>query len=321
MNPFPVQTPVLLAPMAGYTDSAFRLICRSFGCDLAYTEMVSAKGLQYRNGRTEALLSVDPDEDVAVQLFGSDARVLAEQASRLCGDLGERLLLIDLNMGCPAGKIVKNGEGCALMRTPEQAARIVAAVVKRSRVPVTVKLRAGWDERSVNAPAFAALMEDSGAHAVTVHGRTRMQQYAGKADWGVIAEVKARVRIPVIGNGDVRDGASALAMLARTGCDGVMVARGALGNPFVFAEIRAALSGAPYTPPTERQRREMAARHVDMALARKGARGLVELRKHIPYYVSGTRGAAQLRTALMRARSAEELRALLLDTDNPRTYN
>ncbi len=317
MNPFPTQSPVLLAPMAGYTDSAFRLLCRSFGCDLAYTEMVSAKGLHYLNGRTQILLNLDPEEtDVAVQLFGSDAAILAEQAERLCDALGTRLRLIDVNMGCPANKIVKNGEGCALMRTPEKAAGILSAVVKRSRVPVTVKFRAGWDAQSVNAPAFAAMAEECGVAAVTVHGRTRMQQYAGHADLDVIAAVKARVHIPVIGNGDVRDGRSALAMLRQTGCDGLMIARGALGNPFVFPEIRAALANAPYTPPTERMRRETAIRHADMVMARKGEHGLLELRKHIPYYITGMRGAARLRTALMNAKSVADLRALLLDTGN-----
>lgn len=322
MTPFPEKTPILLAPMAGYTDSAFRLLCSSCGCDLAYTEMVSAKGLHYLNGRTHALLAIDPAETrVAVQLFGSDAAVMAEQAEVLCDALGERLTLIDINMGCPANKIVKNGEGSALMQTPEKAADIVAAVAKRSRVPVTVKFRAGWDAQSVNAPAFAQRMEESGAAAVTVHGRTRMQQYSGTADLAVIAAVKARVHIPVIGNGDVRDGPSALAMLNETGCDGLMIARGALGNPFVFEQVRAAVAGTPYAPPTERQRREMAARHVDMVLERKGEHGLVELRKHIPYYVAGMRGAARLRTALMGAATAADLRALLLDMGDGRTYN
>lgn len=314
-NPFPVKTPVLLAPMAGYTDSAFRLLCRSFGCDLCCTEMVSAKGLSHFNGRTEALLAVDPEEtDVAVQLFGSDADILASEAERLSDTLGARLRLIDINMGCPAGKIVKNGEGSALMRTPELAARIVTAVVKKSRVPVTVKIRAGWDDTTRTAPEFAAMLEDCGAAAVTVHGRTRMQQYGGRSDPAVIAAVKARVHIPVIGNGDVTDGQSALQLLSDTGCDGVMVARGALGNPFIFAEIRAALDGKPYTPPTDADRRETAVRHADMVVARKGEYGLVELRKHIPRYIGGTRGAAKLRTALMNAATVADLRALLLDT-------
>ncbi len=317
MTPFSTETPVLLAPMAGYTDSAFRILCRSFGCDLAYTEMVSAKGLHFLNARTELVLSIDADEPpVAVQLFGSDPAIMGEQAERLCDLAGDRLVLIDLNMGCPAQKIVKNGDGCALMRDLPLAARVIEQAARHSRVPVTVKFRKGWDAAHENAADFARMAEQSGAAALTVHGRTREQQYGGAADLACIAAVKQAVSIPVIGNGDVRDGASAKRMLTETGCDGVMIGRGALGNPFVFAAVKSALAGLPHTPPDRRARMALALKHAEMTWERKGENGLVELRKHIPFYFAGFPGAARLRVAANNVKTLPELRRLLLDTDD-----
>ena len=317
MNPFPVQTPVLLAPMAGYTDRTFRALCRSFGCDLAYTEMVSAKGLHFLNARTELLLPIAADEPpAAVQLFGSDPAIMGEQAERLCDLAGDRLVLIDLNMGCPAQKIVKNGDGCALMRNLPLAARVIEQAVRHSRVPVTVKFRKGWDAAHENAAAFARMAEQSGAAALTVHGRTREQQYGGRADLACIAAVKHAVSITVIGNGDVRSGADAQRMLSETGCDGVMIGRGALGNPFVFAEVQAALGGLPYTPPDRRARMELALKHAELTYEEKGENGLVELRKHLPFYFAGFPGAARLRIAANNVKTLPELRRLLLDTDD-----
>lgn len=313
---------LLLAPIAGYTDIAFRTICRAQGCDLAFTEMVSAKGLLYGSVRTADYLRLGDEEPrIGVQLFGHEPDVLAAAAKRVCDALGDRLACIDLNMGCPAPKIVSNGDGSALLKTPALAGRIVSAVVRASRVPVTVKFRKGFDDGENCAVPFAVIMEESGAAAVTVHPRTRAQQYGGTADWSVIRAVKDAVSIPVIGNGDVTDGASALRMLNETGCDGVMIARGALGNPWVFAEIRAALMGEPYTAPTDRERFELAVRHAERITAEKGDHGLIELRKHIPYYIRGTRCAGKLRQKLNSVQSVPELRHLLLDSDTSSFYN
>ena len=326
MIPFPIACnhcpPVLLAPMAGYTDVSFRALCAEYGCDLAFTEMVSAKGLLYGSVKTADYLRLGAEETrIGVQLFGHEPDVLADATKKVCDALGDRLACIDLNMGCPAPKIVTNGDGSALMKTPALAGAIVVAVRKASRVPVTVKFRKGFDANENCAVPFAIILEESGADAITIHPRTRAQQYGGAADWSVIRAVKDAVSIPVIGNGDVTSGADAVRMLRETGCDGVMVARGALGNPWLFAEIRAALSDAPYTPPTDRERFEIAVRHAERITAEKGDHGLIELRKHIPFYIRGTRRASELRQRVNSVQSVPELRHLLLDTDSATFYN
>lgn len=316
MTPYPAAHPILLAPMAGYTDAAFRALCLGCGCDLTCTEMVSAKGLLFGSVRTTEYLRLAPEESkIAVQLFGHEPDVLSDAAKLVCDALGERLACIDLNMGCPAPKIVSNGDGSALLKNPSLAGRIVAAVAAASRVPVTVKFRKGFDDGENIAVPFAVILEENGASAVTVHPRTRAQQYGGKADRSVIRSVKEAVSIPVIGNGDIASGADALRMLRETGCDGVMAARGALGNPWLFAEIRAAFAGEPYTPPTDRERYETAVLHAERIVAEKGPHGLVELRKHIPFYLRGTRNARELRQKINCVRDVSELRALLLGSE------
>ena len=230
-----LESNILLAPMAGVTDKSFRMIVKPFGPALMYTEMVSGKGLFYKSKKTADLLTADESEKpVAVQIFGHDADIMAEIANSA---LEYGAAVIDINMGCPAPKIVNNGDGCALMKSPETAAKVISAVCRAVDVPVTVKFRAGWDDKSINAVEFAKVAEQSGASAVTVHGRTREQFYSGTADLDIIKAVKAAVKIPVIGNGDIIDGGSAAHMLEYTGCNGIMVGRAAEGNPWIFKEI------------------------------------------------------------------------------------
>ncbi len=297
-----------LAPMAGFTDRSFRLLCLEYGADLVTTEMISAKGLLYASAKTRALYFAKPeDAPFCVQLFGSEPEIMAKAVGLLEKDLGGQLLAIDLNMGCPAPKIVGNGDGSALMLNPPLAGRIVEAAVKAAHVPVGVKFRKGWDEAQANAVEFARVCEQSGAAYVTIHGRTREQLYSGVADRACMAAVKRAVPIPVVANGDVHDGRSALDTLSETGCDGVMIGRGALGNPFVFCEIRCALEGAAYTPPSWDERRALALRHARMALDEKGDHAMIELRKHLAFYLRGSRDAAKLRTRINTCKTLAEL--------------
>lgn len=311
--PYACDLPVLLAPMAGYTDVVFRELCVSYGCDLTYTEMVSAKGLSFGNAKTGTYLKLGENERaVAVQIFGHEPLLMANVAKQICDLLGGRLSCIDINMGCPAQKIVSNGDGSALMRTPVLAGQITEAVRRASSVPVTVKFRKGWD--SDTCVPFAKVLEESGADALCLHARTRVQQYEGTADRSAIAAVKAAVSIPVIGNGDVIDGDSAKAMLEETHCDGLMIGRGALGKPWVFSEVKAALHNESYRMPSPAERMLIACRHAERIAAVKGATGLVELRKHLPRYLKGMRNAAELRLRLNEAKTIEEIEQLLLDS-------
>ena len=303
-----------LAPMAGITDKVFRRLCFRHGCDGATTEMISAQGFLTAPPDRNAyrfLLDRYPEEGpLSAQLFGSNPEYLARAAARLC-DLG-LYTGIDINMGCPAQKVVGGQSGSALMKDVPLAASIVEAVRKSSMLPVTVKMRLGWDDEHKNAVAFARAMEAAGAEGLTVHGRTRMQQYAGKADWEMIGAVKAAVGIPVVANGDIVDGQSAVRALEITGCDGLAVGRGALGKPWIFDEIKAAFRGEPYEPPSYAAVVETALGQAREMAAWKGERSAVlEMRKFFGWYIAGRRGAAQLRTQLNLAPTLSDAEKLL----------
>lgn len=304
---------VFLAPMAGVTDKAFRIICRDFGCGLVYTEMVSSRGLHYGSERTGLMLDIDEREaPAAVQIFGSEPEIMARTAESISEN--PRVAIIDINMGCPAPKIVKNCDGSALMREPKLAESIIKSTVLKSKKPVTVKIRKGWDENSVNAVEFARMIEASGASAVAVHGRTRSQMYEGKADWDIIARVKEAVRIPVIGNGDVVTPEDAKKLFEQTGCDAIMVGRGALGNPWAFKRINEYLERGRLIPePTVEERIKVALKHLDMALEFKGQRGVIEMRKQLAWYLKGAPNASTIRDMINRMQDAGDIKKLLME--------
>lgn len=306
-----MENPVISAPMAGITDKSFRILAREAGCSLVCTEMVSDQALLYGNSKTCSLLDVSgEDSPVSMQVFGSDTGYMAA-AAEIVESRGA--WLIDVNMGCPTPKIVKNSEGAALMKDPEKAAGIIRTITERVKVPVTVKMRKGWDDSSVNAVELACLLEEAGAAAVTVHGRTRSQFYTGKADWGIIASVKRAVSIPVIGNGDIWTPPDALLMLEQTGCDGIMIGRASLGNPWIFKQTVHYLETRELLPgPTPGERAAMALRHFGLLLANKGENVAVrEMRKHAAWYMKSLRGAARLREQVNRAKSKEEIKSVL----------
>lgn len=308
---------VVLGPMAGVTEAPFRGICKRMGAALTYTEMISAKGLHYNPDAavSRELLTFDPAEvPCAVQLFGSEPGLVAEQAARIVAEYGGDVACIDLNMGCPVTKVVANGEGSALMKTPELAAEIVSRVAEASPVPVTVKFRSGWDAESRNAADFARRMEAAGAAALGIHGRTRQQFYRGTADWEIIAGVKQAVAVPVIGSGDIFSAADAKAMFEQTGCDAVMVARGAQGNPWIFREARALLDrGEVLPPPSPTERIEMAREHARALVAFAGERAVARMRKHVGWYIVGMPGASHVRGRVNHVTSSAELDTLLAE--------
>ncbi len=298
---------VILAPMAGVTDLPFRLLCKEQGVGLNCMEMVSAKAIYYNNRNTEDLMTIHPKETpVSLQLFGSDPDIISEMAKRI----EERpFAILDINMGCPVPKVVNNGEGSALMKDPKLVEEILSKLVKAIHKPVTVKIRKGFNDATVNAVEIARIAEGCGVAAVAVHGRTREQYYSGRADWDIIAAVKDAVKIPVIGNGDVVDAHSAKEMLKQTGCDGIMVGRAAQGNPWIFREITTYLeTGEILAKPTPEQVKEVVIRHANLQLEFKGEyTGVREMRKHLSWYTTGYPNSARFRQMINSMESMEEL--------------
>ena len=302
---------VILAPMAGVTDLPFRLLCKEQGAGLLCMEMVSAKAIYYNNKNTETLMQIEPEErPVSLQLFGSDPVIMSEMAKRI---EDRPFDILDINMGCPVPKVVNNGEGSALMKNPGLVRKIVTSVSKAIKKPLTVKIRKWFDENNINAVEIAKIIEDSGAAAVAVHGRTRQQYYSGKADWDIIRQVKEAVSIPVIGNGDVDSPQKAKQLLEETGCDGIMVGRAAEGNPWIFREISHYLDTGELLPhPALEEVKEMILRHARLQLEYKGEyTGMREMRKHVAWYTAGFPHSARLRGAVNEIESMEQLMVLL----------
>ena len=306
-----LDNPLILAPMAGVTDLPFRLLCKEQGCGLVYTEMVSAKGIYYNNKNTGILLEINPQErPVSLQLFGRDPKIMSEMAKRI-----EELPfdILDINMGCPVPKVVNNGEGSALMEEPALVGEIVEAISKAIQKPVTVKIRKGFTMEHVNAPEIAHIAQESGAAAVAVHGRTRSQYYSGRADWDIIRQVKEKLTIPIIGNGDIFTPEDAVNMMAETGCDAVMIGRGVQGNPWLFSRTLHYLNtGELFPKPEVSEVLEMILRHARLQMAFKGEySGIREMRKHTAWYMTGYPNASKLRAMVNQVETYEQLEDLL----------
>ncbi len=307
-----IENNVFLAPMAGVTDAPFRVLCKEMGCGFTVTEMVSARALYHGSRNTQELLHIAPGEmPAAAQIFGSEPEIMAEVVE-IHLNHREDIAFIDINMGCPVPKIVKNGEGSALMKNAPLAEAIVSAIKKVSSKPVTVKIRKGFTEDSVNAVEFSKVLEAAGADAITVHGRTREQMYQGKADWDIIAKVKKALKIPVIGNGDVFSGEDAIKLFQTSGCDGIMIARGCEGNPWIFSEINSALKKEKWNKPCQSERIDLCIRHYNLALEYHGEeKALREMRKHINWYIKGMENSINMKNIINQEKSPERVIEIL----------
>lgn len=304
---------VFLAPMAGVTDIAFRELCKELECGLVYTEMISSKALFYGSDNTKNMLTISPKESpVAVQIFGSDPNIMAKSCDFFNDN--KDICIIDINMGCPAPKIVKNGDGSALMKNPKLAAEIVREVKKASLKPVTVKIRKGFDSDNINAVDFAKELEQAGADAITVHGRTREQMYEGKADWDIIMHVKEAVSVPVIGNGDVCSFDDAAELLSISHCDGIMIGRGSMGNPWIFKQIQQKIKGESVIDPTPKERVDMCIEHYKRSIKYNGEdKAVREMRKHVGWYIRGLGNNKEIKDKVNYEKSSEKVLEILLE--------
>lgn len=305
---------VFLAPLAGFTDLPFRLICKEQGAGLVFTEMVSAKGMYYNDEKTHILTTTHENErPVAMQIFGSDPKIMSTIVEEKLNQR-EDIAIIDINMGCPAPKIVKNNDGCALMRNPNLVEKILKAIVKVSNKPITIKIRKGYDDDNINGVEIAKIAESCGVSGLTIHARTREMFYSGLADWDYIKKVKEELSIPVIGNGDIFRPEDAINMLEHTGCDGLLIGRGSMGNPWIFKRILNLIDGKPDKEPSMEEIIHLCIRHLDMACEYKGERvGINEMRKHISYYLKGLKKSSEIRNLINKENSREKIKEILLE--------
>jgi tRNA-dihydrouridine synthase B len=306
-----LENNIFIAPMAGITDTAFRTICSEMGAGLLFTEMISAKGLYYNDRKTKELMNIeDKNRPMGIQLFGSEPDIFVEVIEKYINN-NERIDLIDLNLGCPAPKIVKNGDGSALMKNPDLIGEIVYKIKRIANKPVTAKIRAGWDEDSINAVKVGKIIQEAGADALTVHGRHRQQFYSGKADWDVIKEVKENLNIPVIGNGDIFAVEDAKGMEKKTGCDGIMLARGILGNPWLIKSLSNIYNNEEIEA-TSKEKLHMILRHFELIEKYKGRRrAILEMRKHTGWYIKGMENAAKIRDRINKVKEKKEFEKIL----------